>query len=273
MDMLENVLIKWSKANDDAHSLLSEINKFCDEHPINLIPTPRDGRLGVNFAYDMKDYAIPLKRWSIDLGGIIYSLRSALDNLIFVCAQQHFNPPKKPGKLQFPIFDNELDFEARATQTILQLPEKIATLLKQIQPFQRQYEEGVPSTDPLILLNWMSNHDKHRMPIPFLVPPNQINLSSTCQFETEDDAKANIHPDITVHIDPIEHGNLFIEYKTKHPVVMIEGTVKIIAKVQFKTPFGNMVLADAIKKMIYYCALVINNFALALGEADLNKAI
>lgn len=272
MDILESVLIKFNKANDDAQSLFFEINELCNKHPIKLDSTLRKERLGYNLTYNMEGLEIPFKKWSIDLGVVIYSLRSALDNLIYVCAQQISDPPKQPEKLQFPIFNDKISFKGRAKTTISQLPVEIADLLERIQPFQRNIVVRTPPPiDPLSLLNWMSNHDKHRMPIPFLIPPKIIKWTGVCQFETENDAKANTPPDTIIHADPIRHGNLFLEYKTKHPIVMLEGAIELIAKVEINTPHGNLELVDTVEKIICYCGVIINEFSTALRGMSLSK--
>lgn len=78
--------MKWTGAKAKSEKLSSNISTFCEDHPIALEARLREGRLGVDLICVMDRLVIPLNEWSIELGEVIYSLRSALDNLIYVCA-------------------------------------------------------------------------------------------------------------------------------------------------------------------------------------------
>lgn len=263
MHRLDNVFLKWNRANEKAAALCTNVPAFCRDHPITLDARLREGRLGVDLVCDMAGLIAPLKEWSLALGEIVYSLRSSLDNLIYVCAQTREDPPPRPRDLQFPIIQDSAQYANAVKHIAPQLPEAVADLLERVQPYQRDKPdvEGRPELDPLVLLNWISNHDKHRMPVPFLVPPKEIQFSQTCEFASESDAAANVPPDVVVHAGPLAHGATLLEYRTKHPVSKVAGRFDITAQVAFETHAGVRELSEAVAQLAWYTRLVIDEFA------------
>lgn len=267
MSRLDNVFLKLDRASARAAALSANIAAFCQDHPIALDVQHREERFGVNLICQMDGMLAPLKEWSIELGEVVYSLRSALDNLIYACAQTALDPPAHPRELQFPIVQDSRQYKNAVREIAPQLPVGIAELLEKIQPYHRSRPdvEGSPEHDPLVLLNWISNHDKHRMPVPFLVPPREIEFTQTCEFASEADADANVPPDVVVHAGPLSHGATLLEYRTKHAVARISGRVKITAHVAFETHAGTREVSEAIGQLTWYTRLVVDEFAKNLG--------
>jgi hypothetical protein len=263
MSHLDSVFLKLSRADEKAVALAANVAAFCRDHPITLDTQLREGRLGVNLVCQMEGMIVPLKEWSLELGEIVYSLRSALDNLIYVCAQIRADPPPRPRDLQFPIVQGPEQWLTAVKSIAPQLPESIADLLEKVQPYQRGRPdvEGSPEHDPLVLLNWISNHDKHRMPVPFLVPPKEIEFSQSCEFASEADAAANVPPDVVVHAGPLSHGATLLEYRTTHPVTKVSGQFKITAHVGFETHAGTREISEAVGQLTWYTRLVVDEFA------------
>lgn len=269
MSHLDNVLLKMNRASERAEALSTNVAAFCRHHPITVDAQLREGRLGINLVCQMEGMIVPLKEWSLELGEIVYSLRSALDNLIYVCALSYADPPRRPRDLQFPIIQ-DVGLYANAVRNIApQLPADIADLLEKVQPYQRRRPdvEGSPEHDPLVLLNWISNHDKHRMPVPFLIPPKEIEFAQSCEFGSDADAAANVPPDVVVHAGPLSHGMTLLEYRTKHPVSKVAGQFTIIAHVAFETHVGTREISDAISQLSWYTRLVVDEFAKRIASS------
>lgn len=262
-DNLDNVFLKMDLAHSRAVSMSENIAAFCREHPISLDAKYRESRLGVNLVCQMEGMVVPLKEWSIQLGEVVYSLRSALDNLIYACAQKVADPPRHPRELQFPIIQDAQAYKNAVRHIAPQLPTEIADQLELIQPYQRTRPdvEGSPEHDPLVLLNWISNHDKHRMPVPFLVPPRKIEFSQMCEFNSDEDAAANDPPDVVVHAGPLSHGATLLEYRTKHPVKGVSGQFEITAHVGFETHLGTREVSEALQQLTWYTRLVVDEFS------------
>jgi hypothetical protein len=262
-NILYPVMSKWTRAKTKADNLTSNISTFCKNNPISLEAKLREGRLGVDLICQMDNLEVPLKEWSIELGEIVYSLRSSLDNLIYVCAQHHSDPPPNPRRLKFPIIQDTHQYPNEVRDITPQISPDISNLLMKIQPFQRSNPEveSAPEFDPLVLLNWISNHDKHRLPVPFLVAPKAISINQTCEFESEQDASKNVPPDVLVHAVPLSHGNKIIEYRTKHPVKRICGKMDITAHVAFNSSNGACDLSEAMNQLTWYTKLIIDEFS------------
>lgn len=262
-NILYSVVSKWTRAKAKSESLTNGISTFCKDHPIDLEAKLREGGLGVDLICVMDNLETPLNEWSIELGEVVYSLRSSLDNLIYVCAQQFADPPPNPRRLQFPIIQDSSQYQNAVRDILPQISSNIADLLEKIQPFQRNNPdvEGTPEHDPLVLLNWISNHDKHRMPVPFLVPPKEIGINHTCEFESDEDASKNVPPDVVVHVDPLTHGKKIIEHRTKHPVKRVSGKLDIVAHVAFNSHNGVRDLSEAMNQLTWYTKLIIDEFA------------
>lgn len=107
----------------------------------------------------------------------------------------------------------------------------------------------------------MSNHDKHRMPVPFLLPPKEIGMNHTCEFYSDQEAAENVPPDVVVHVDPLSHGKKIIEHRTKHPVKSVSGKLDIVAHVAFNTHNGVRDLTESMNQLTWYTKLIIDEFA------------
>lgn len=262
MPNFDNIFLKLNRADEKFLALSKDMAAFCKENPIMLDAQLRDDRLGINLVCQMEKMIAPSQEWSLELGEIVYSLRSALDNLIYACAQTFADPPSQPRELQFPIIQESRNYSKAVNKIVSQLPNEISNLLERVQPYQRTRPdvEGSPEHDPLVLLNWISNHDKHRMPVPFLVPPKQIEFSQSCEFASDADAAANIPPDVVVHVGPLFHDMLLLEYRTKHPVKKVVGQFKIAAHVAIETHVGTQEVSEVIGQLIWYTRLIVDEF-------------
>lgn len=268
MQRLSKVYLKLDRAAARSAALTGVIAAFCREHTITFRANLRQHRLGVDLVCEMEGVDVPLETWSVELGEIAHLLRSALDNLVFACAQTEADPPTRPRDLQFPIVQAEADYSRAVRNIESQLPASVVELVRMMQPFQRARPdvEGSPEADPLVLLNWISNQDKHRIPVPFLVPPRELSISHMCEFASDDDAAANVPPDVTVHTGPLSHGKTILEYRTKHPIVCASGELKVLARVEFESHTGPRELPEAVDQLVWYTRLVVDEFAKRLSD-------
>ncbi len=253
---------KLERAESKFIALKNSVEEWCDANELTLVLELRPNRHGINLICEMEGMLIPIESWRLDFGEIIYTLRSALDNLIYFCASRHLDPPAKPRSLYFPIFTDPHQFAKTAKSTISQVEVEISELIEKIQPYHRGKPDvdGSPEFDPLVSLNFFSNLDKHRMPVPFLVPPNEISFNQTCQFYTEEEAKANIPPNVIIHADPLMHGNMVMEYITNCPLKEAAGNFQIKAGVAVEVNNHRRELFEVLSQLIGYTKLVIGEF-------------
>ena len=162
----------------------------------------------------------------------------------------------------FPIFTDESAFTKQAKQIISQLEPSIAELVERIQPYHRAKSdvEGTPEFDPLVSLNILSNLDKHRMPVPFLIPPQEISFQQSCQFYSNEDATANIPPNVIIHAGSLVHGKTVLEYITTCPIKQADGVFQIKANVAIEANNFTREVIEIISQLTWYTRLVVNEF-------------
>jgi hypothetical protein len=97
-----------------------------------------------------------LEEVGIRIGEMAHNLRSALDNLIFSTALTVCNPPLKPKKLFFPIFEDENEFYAKTKDIFSQLPDSVREIIIDVQPFTQKKNNNEFRSDLYVLsmLHW-----------------------------------------------------------------------------------------------------------------------
>ena len=150
-------------------------------------------------------------------GDCIHNLRSALDNLAYELACQKCNPPKKPRSISFPIMKNSSGFSSKAKICLEQLPKNAANLIESIQPFQRDGSpaNGTPESDLLGLLHDIDLIDKHRIPSPVLLNPQEHNHSFSYDLTENEFALPEM---IYFRQEPLEKDCILFEFKFPHRI-------------------------------------------------------
>lgn len=264
-----DIYAKLNRAEAKLLSLQSAIEEWRDLNKIRLEAELRPQRHGVNLKCHMQDIHAPLMDWKLEFGEIVYSLRSSLDNLVYYCATLKSSPPKKPRSLYFPIFSTEDSYRKSAKEITSQLQPAIAELIEKIQPYHRSKPEieGTPDTDPLIFLSHLSNHDKHRFPIPILIPPREMSFKQQCQFYSDADAAANVPPNVIIHLDALVHGKNVMEYVTNCPIKEVSGEFQIKVNVAIELNGQPQEALLVVRQLVWYTKLVVSEFEKVLTVA------
>src|ERR1044072_7268686 len=192
-DFTRSVDLKLARAGMQTKALANSIADWTSKNPIGAKCELRESRLGCRLVLENFVSVPPIDDWGLLLGGCVHNFRSALDNLAFALARIRSDPPQKPPRIAFPIFERKEEFESRGRSSIDQLPDEAAALIELIQPFQRDgsSKNGSPDLDPLVHLQWLNNTDKHRIPPIVLIAPKEISHSVQVEFGSEEDAAAN----------------------------------------------------------------------------------
>lgn len=262
-ELVRSVELKLNRAGKQVQLLSDSISNWVANNPINMECKLRDGRLG--FQVIQKEFAIapPLGEWSLEFGECVHNLRSALDNLAFALARVSRDPPEKPSRVAFPIYQDRAKFEKDGRKDIDQLPKAAAELIEKLQPFQRDgsQEFGTPESDALVLLQSLSNADKHRVPSVVILAPADLSHKFTVAFYSDEDASANVPPDATVWAGPIHPGTLLIELRTSKPIESVSGAVEGHAIVAIETPSGPAAVVQTLHMLHQYTNLVASQFS------------
>ncbi len=151
VETFEGINAKIERARVELLSLESDITAVCAHRRRQIIfehsqPGP----------FVLDDHPrLPID-YSIRVGQIVYSLRSALDHLVW---QLVLINGKKPGnRNEFPIFDSEEKYQKESKNKLKGVSANRCELIRSIQPFSHCGKTG----DHLWMLHSMCNIDKHR---------------------------------------------------------------------------------------------------------------
>ncbi len=260
--MLQAVDLKLQRAFKRTQDLIKSINQWSVGNPVKCRCELKDKRLGFLLILDDFENPQALQDWGLETGEIIHNLRSCLDNLVFLLAELKAKPPQNPRSLKFPIYANADDFARQTKKVQDQLHEPVFNMIELLQPFQRSKPdiEGTPEIDPLIRLNWLSNQDKHQIPLSVNISPNQISHSAGVQYYSEQDAEKNVPPKVTIWGDKLATGVTLMDYHSDHPIKKVEGNFQFQCTINIETnndilPFNEMLI-----HLVEYTALVVNQF-------------
>ena len=153
------------RAEVHRQSLINRWNTF----DTNQVYTSRgeidDDGTGRYFIEPVKrDWTLP---FSLELGEMLYQLRSALDSCVYDAAILKFgsDPPPNAKQWQFPITSNSADFKA-AIRRMKDIPADVAAIIERVQGYCRltctfdgnQFDIG----PTLVALNDWARIDRHR---------------------------------------------------------------------------------------------------------------
>ncbi|CAI8988517.1 hypothetical protein [Pseudomonas chlororaphis] len=261
-ELCRSVEMKLARAESQARSLSDSVLTWVTNNPLTAESRLRDGRFGFQLILNEYCEPPPLDTWGLAIGECVHNLRSALDNLAYALARLECDPPAFPGRIAFPIFTDKASYEANGRRYISQLPQASADLVERLQPFQRDGspEFGIAANDPLVLLQWLNNADKHRVPSVVLIAPTELTHNMAVKFYSDEDASANVPPDTTVWAGPLEAGVTLIELRTTCPIESVSGQYEGYARVAIQyedrlEPIGPMLVA-----LHKYTALVVSQF-------------
>lgn len=153
--------LKLDRAYEHTEALYQAVDAFIRRDPYETALEP-EIEAGQYLAV-MKVRDAPPLWWSVLIGDIVHNLRSALDHLAYQLVVAN---GKRPQKSAYPIFSEDPfapDASERALETWQTMtkgihPDDIATI-KETQPYGRR---NLGDLHPLLVLNRLSNRDKHR---------------------------------------------------------------------------------------------------------------
>ncbi|MFC9384742.1 hypothetical protein [Streptomyces venezuelae] len=178
----------------------------------------------------------PSQEWSLILGDLLYSLRSALDACVWEFAHMDGATPRKPKLVQFPVVRDRADWGKALRERLQSVPREVAERIEMVQPFNRPPEQV--AVDPLVLLSELNNMDKHCASISVSVDPHGIQQNVSVTFDSEEASERNAPPNITYHFPGLADQALVVEACFVDPAREVRGGVTVGMRVTAETPIG-----------------------------------
>lgn len=184
-DLYKPVFLKLNRTETQINDILSILKNSYDEKKIEFSTKISEDRLGYEVFTNDFSYDNFLEDLGIRVGELAHNLRSALDNLIFATARTICDPPLKPKKLYFPIFDDEQEFYAKTKDIFNQIPDSVKELIISVQPFtqKKNNPEFINELYVLSILQWLNNTDKHQTPKVLLAILENIDMEGKFEFD------------------------------------------------------------------------------------------
>lgn len=125
----------------------------------------------------------PADQCAVVLGDALHNFRSALDHVAWELATRHKGGTPS-GSTAFPVRARRADFDAPSVaRALADVSEADRERITNLQPFRQAFTHG--SEHPLVSLNAMSNHDKHRLLHFAALGPQQISLAGDGRRNTD----------------------------------------------------------------------------------------
>lgn len=153
-------MVKVGHALDQARVLRRQVGEWEDGGHVWLDLTLSDDGRAITSVLRVSELP-PLVAYSLALGDVVHSARSALDSLVWELCQLTGERIEKPELVQFPIASTGGDFRSRK-RALVTMPNEQLGRIRSIQPFAQPSGGG----DVLSLVRDISNTDKHRGAVP-----------------------------------------------------------------------------------------------------------
>jgi len=153
---MESVDAKMIRAHEHLETLEKEISEYLSTIKPTIVLKTAPKEPWPWLVMWVTDYIPPI-RLSVLLGDCVHNMRSALDNLICGLART-VDPSCACKGTAFPYSENEKAFDANMKRDLAGVPIDAQKIIKQLQPWC----DTSPSPNPLLMLNKLSNIDKHR---------------------------------------------------------------------------------------------------------------
>lgn len=254
------VLARMAHAEERVTQAFQEITQWTADANVVGVVEFLPGKLG----YEVRATGLQEERATalgFTVGECFHNLRSILDNLCVSLAYLHADPPPAPKKLYWPIFLNRSDFRIKARGVLDQVSSQVGLELERIQPFQRRGRpgEGLPTDDPGLLLHAINIDDKHYTPLVVLLLPDQMKLTASVRFETEEGAALSMPPSLAITM-PLREGEVFLRWDTKGPLAEAEGKYEINAHLALIYGTSQVPLNHALANLTIYVRSVVTHF-------------
>lgn len=160
--MVRSAWIKWARAVEHQKVLARALREFASVESYEYVRTDnaQDGDDPVLSVHWRAVVRVPYpERWSVLLGDVFTNLRAVLDHAFWAAVHDHSGPPARPQRIEFPICPSEAKSNDKAKELAALVAPDVWRVVDAVQPFR---ERSSAHLNPLEMLRWLSNVDKHR---------------------------------------------------------------------------------------------------------------
>jgi hypothetical protein len=152
---MESVDAKMIRAHEHYETFAREIDEYLSAMKLGMYVKSARDRPNPWLVISANDYIPPI-RLSAIAGDCIHNMRSALDNLVCGLALT-IDHGCNCKNTKFPFTENEPDWTANAPTRLGKIPVQAGEIIRRLQPWCDPAEPN-----PLLMLNKLSNMDKHQ---------------------------------------------------------------------------------------------------------------
>lgn len=146
---------KFRRAGEHLHAIYDGLGPFLNEQPHKVIAKFDDDGWHRGRFHVIRQ---PPESWSLLLGDFIQDLRASLDHSIYA-----LSTTKESDRIEYPIKIQEDQYIGDAREIALAgVADEYRAIVDASQPYHRGTVKAAKE-DPLAILAWLSNVDKHRL--------------------------------------------------------------------------------------------------------------
>jgi hypothetical protein len=247
--------VKIARAQEHLNALASRVGLWVATQPFSTVGNLADDQLSWSLRL-IVTAPPPILEWATDLGDCVHNLRSALDAAVWDFCTLGGREPVSPTQIQFPIVTQLDRWASDAARRLAGASDDVIERIRIVQPMMRSDTER--SGDPLLLLQHLSNLDKHRSSISLSLTPDEVHANFGVDFGSEDVAGRNVPPQVAVFTPNLEHDAVLVEYRAKDPIVKTTGGFGVSLTPKVETPQGTQPLFPTVQNLIKYVGTVLS---------------
>ncbi|CAM4251983.1 hypothetical protein [Flavobacterium terrigena] len=268
-EFLKPTLIKLERARKQLLEIYDFNKNLWKENKIQITPKLCVDKKGYEFYTNNYTEDNLLEEISLRIGEYIHNLRSTLDNLIFGFARIKTNPPTKPIKLSFPIFENENYFVKDTKEIFNQIPEILKNEIIKYQPYnvRKNNPKSENSLYSLSIVQTLNNIDKHRVPIILVANLNEIKFDGSFEFDNEDFTNIIDEKNGFCNFYKVLPNSKIFEFRTLEKIEKMNMNFDVSVDIAIDYPNQNLNI-DILKNLYNDIALLINDLILVVKKTE-----
>lgn len=265
-NLFKPVFLKLNRSQFHVNEIHSILKNSFDEKKIEFTCKVSEDKFGYEVYTNDFSYDNFLEELGIRIGEMVHNLRSALDNLIFCTARTICDPPIKPKKLSFPIFEEEQEFYSKTKDIFNQLPEAVKEIIINVQPFTQKKNKAEFKNNLYLLsiLHWLNNIDKHQTPKVLLAILDEIGFEGSFEFDNADWEHFINEQEGFYDFFPVLPNSKVFEFRTTEIITKMNMKFKLNIEVQLEV-FEERMKLDILQELHNNVAFFIVNYLKCLN--------